>query len=147
MHSSYAVSYPIKPDCDWHTPPPPVEAVGDFSSATPMRIVAEWTRQRLGGLDAIDFGREIVRELKCAPCGWSEEVFKQAENIPEDKALCKRCGAECAPVFLHSIDAESELLTKTVAELGLPAWDIVWARHGEDSIGIQFEGDNPMGEQ
>jgi hypothetical protein len=35
-------------------------------------------------------------------------------------------------------------LTKTPREIGLPAWDIVWARHGEECLGLEISGDNPL---
>ena len=29
-------------------------------------------------------------------------------------------------------------------EIGLPKWDILWARRGEQSLGLELAGDNPL---
>jgi hypothetical protein len=36
------------------------------------------------------------------------------------------------------------LLSRTVAEIGLPAWEIIWARRGENGVGIELAGDSPF---
>jgi len=37
------------------------------------------------------------------------------------------------------------LLDRTPAQIGLPAWDIVWARNGSRMIGLEIAGDKPPG--
>jgi len=44
---------------------------------------------------------------------------------------------------LHAISAGSELLDSTPRRVGLPAWDIVWARRGEAYVGFELAGDDP----
>lgn len=98
-------------------------------------------------MDAIDFAREIVERLECAQCGRREDVFQPAEKVREDQLRCPGCGAEGAPTFLHSITEASGCLGKTVRDLGLPAWDIVWARRGGEVLGLEISGDNPFSEK
>lgn len=143
-HESYTVEYPIRPDCGWHEPPPPVEAADDLGSDTEVRVLWERAARLLGGLDALDLGREIVDRVHCPSCGRSERVLRAAEAIRESDIRCPRCGAECAPSFLHSIGADADLFDRTVRGLGLPAWDIVWARHGDRCVGIELARDNPF---
>jgi hypothetical protein len=47
-------------------------------------------------------------------------------------------------VLLHSLAAGCPELAMTAAELGLPKWDIVWARRGERALGIELAGDSAM---
>ena len=144
-HTSYTVTYQINPDCMWHEPPAPIDAMPDLDSDTPLRVIWERAAQRLGGVDALDLAREIVERLECPSCGHAERILQPAEKIHEDHLLCVNCGAESAPTFMHSISENSDLLDKTPHEIGLPVWDIVWARRGEDSVGIELTGDNPIG--
>jgi molybdopterin/thiamine biosynthesis adenylyltransferase len=139
--ASYPVSYPISPDCPWHEPPVPIESVPEFGRDTRLRIIWEKSSQRLGAVDAIDFAREIVERLDCPQCGHRAGVFRAAEKVPADALRCPHCEAECAPTFLHSLGRESPLLERTPAELGLPPWDIVWARHGGEAIGWEMSAD------
>ena len=98
---------------------------------------------RLGGVDAIDLARELVERLSCPACGWSAFAGKPAELLREDEVLCPACKTECVPQFVHSLTAGSELLKKTAREIGLPRWEIVWARRGPDCVGLELAGDNP----
>jgi adenylyltransferase/sulfurtransferase len=143
-HASYGVTYPISPDCPWHETPPPIEPAPQFSSATPLRAIWREAGQRLGGLDAIDFARELVERVECPKCGLREWVLQPAEKVQAGQLRCEACGVEHAATFFHSVTAGSELLDRTVGGIGLPAWDVVWARRGDDVLGLEISGDNPF---
>jgi len=143
-HQSYFTTYPIHPDCPWHEPPAEIVELPKAGAGTSLRALTEEAARRLGGCDALDLAREIVEQLECPKCHRIEVVLKPAERISEGQALCSACGAEAAPKFLNSIPAGSPLLDKTVGEIGLPKWDILWARRGEQSLGLELAGDNPL---
>jgi adenylyltransferase/sulfurtransferase len=144
-HASYTTTYPIDPDCPWHDAPAPVEEMPRFDSRTKLAEIWNEAARRLGGVDALDFAREIVERLDCGACGASEEIFQPAEKIGTDRLRCGNCGAETAAVFFHSVDGNAGRLEKTAREIGLPDWDIVWARRGDRAIGFEFSGDCPFG--
>jgi molybdopterin/thiamine biosynthesis adenylyltransferase len=143
-HSSYTVNYQLNLDCPWHEPTAPIHSMPQFSSATPLREIWNEAARRLGQVDALDFGRELVLDLTCTKCGFRNPVFQSVEKISEAQALCPHCGTESVPSFFHSVPPGSELLNKTVAEIGLPRWEFIWARHGSDNIGFELAGDNPF---
>jgi adenylyltransferase/sulfurtransferase len=143
-HSSYTVNYPISPDCPWHETAAVIEPMLQFNCDTPLREIWDEGSRRLGGVDALDFGRELVEALTCPRCGQRTPVLQSVEKITETQALCEKCGAEATPGFFHSVAPDSELLAKTAKEIGLPAWDIIWARHGGESIGFELSGDSPF---
>ena len=120
-----------------------MESCGDFGSDTPLSTVWKAGAERLGGLDSIEFARELVEKVECPACGHASAILQPAEAIEADRLRCPRCGKECAPVFLHAISAGSELLESTPRRVGLPAWDIVWARRGSAYVGFELAGDNP----
>ncbi|PWU18548.1 MAG: molybdopterin biosynthesis protein MoeB [Verrucomicrobia bacterium] len=142
-HTSYSVTYPTNPECPWHEEAPVVESHSEFSSDTPLSVVWEAAAERLGGLDSIEFARELVEKVECSACGYVAAILQPAEMIEAERLKCPSCGMECAPLFLHSISTGSELLASTPREIGLPAWDIVWARRGETYAGFELTGDNP----
>ncbi|HEX7375544.1 MAG TPA: ThiF family adenylyltransferase [Pirellulales bacterium] len=139
-YQSYRVNYPVSPDCPWHEGASAVEQADDLSSDSPWNDV--WLRgaSLLGGLDAIDFSREIVAALRCRDCGRRREVWAAAENVKTEDLRCRECGGECWPDFIHSLD-ETLPRDRTPREAGLPPWDILWARRGERIIGIELAGD------
>lgn len=142
-HGSYNVTYPVLPGCTWHEPAAPIETCAALNSDSPLEQLWSRAEQKLGGLDALELARELVERLVCSNCGRSEEIFQPAEKIHEDRLVCSGCGKECAPEFLHSVPAGSELLKKTPRQIGLPVWDIVWGRRGADWVGLEIAGDNP----
>ncbi len=143
-HASFRVNYPVSPDCPWHEPAPPVVTWPEFDSALPLRAVWDEAGRRLGGVDAVDFSREIVERLECPACRHREEVLRVAEKVPAGQLHCAKCGAECAAVFCHSLGAGSPHLERSARGLGLPAWDVVWARRGAEVLGFEMSGDNPF---
>lgn len=140
-HNSYGVSYPKHPDCPWHEEVPLIESLPDCNSTTPLSRVWEHARERIGGCDGIEFGREIVESLLCLECGRVRSVLQPVDRVSEEDARCRECGADSAPQFMHSVPCESAHLARTPRELGLPEWDIVWARHGEQFLGLELAGD------
>ncbi len=141
-HTSYPVAYPINPDCRWHEPPSEIVALA-AGSDTPLSTIRDMAVGMLGAVDALEVVREIVTTLTCPACGRQEQVYRQAAKISEDQLICRACGAECRPEFLHTLYGQSDLLALTPAELGLPRWEILWARHGETYLGLELAGDRP----
>jgi adenylyltransferase/sulfurtransferase len=142
QHSSYKMKFQINPDCPWHEPAAPIESFSGFNSDSPFKAIWAEASRRLGGLDALDLSREIVEKLECPRCRTATPVWQPAEKIHEDQLTCA-CGEERGPVFLHSISENSAALELSPKQAGLPIWDIVWARNGEQFLGLELAGDNP----
>jgi molybdopterin/thiamine biosynthesis adenylyltransferase len=141
-HSSYTVQYPIAPECPWHETPATIESMPHFHRGTKMSEVWQEGVRRLGGLDALEFSREVVGEVSCQTCGNRAEIFQAAEKVSEEQLRCPSCGAERAPAFLHGLTAGSPWLERSAQEIGLPPWDILWARRGSEVVGFEFSGDS-----
>jgi adenylyltransferase/sulfurtransferase len=136
-HSSYTMTYPISPDCPWHEPVAPIETL-DANWDTPIGAIWAAAEKQMGKVDAIELGRELVEELECVTCGARRAVLRPLDAIADEDAVCERCGADSVPHYMHSIAPESAYLTRTPREIGLPRWEIVWARHGEEFRGFEY---------
>lgn len=130
-HSSYTMSYPISPDCPWHEPPAPVETI-DAGWDTPLGEILDRTG------DVLELSRELVRELECTACGHRREILRPLDAIADEDAVCDRCGADSVPHYMHSIERGSAHLDRTPRQIGLPRWDIVWARRGDEYRGFEY---------
>jgi len=137
-HSSYAVEYTIDPNCPWHGDVPPISEI-DARWETPFETIWVKAERLLGGVDAIEFSREIVEELVCASCGRRRRMLRAVNAVTDSEAVCDACGVDCYPRFFHSIGADQ--LDKAPRDLGLPRWDIVWARKGGDFHGFELARD------
>jgi molybdopterin/thiamine biosynthesis adenylyltransferase len=142
LHNSFTANYPINADCPWHEPPAAIESPDALHSGSPLRAAWDIAAAKLGGTpDALDLSREIVSQLTCPACRQSQDVFRPIDGVAVDQIPCPACNAERTPHLLHSIDGGSDLLDRTPAQIGLPAWDVLWARRGADVIGIELAGD------
>ncbi len=142
-HSSYAMEYPVKADCELHEPAATIQPAPDLHSGSPMGAFRERAEAVLGEVDALDLEREVVEALECPACGAKTETLRQVETLTEEDARCGACGEMSVPHFLHSLAPDSPRLGATPAELGLPPWDVIWARRGERIVGIEATGDAP----
>lgn len=142
-HASYRCEYQQLPDCPWHEPVPEVHAPAWCGHETTLTAVAEYARSVLGGLDAIDLPRELVETLTCDACGRSDACNRPLEALDAAAVQCPGCGAERAPRACHSIAAGSIVPDRTLGGIGLPRFDIIFARCGERSLGIEMGADAP----
>lgn len=137
-HGSYGIEYPVKPDCPWHEEPVPLAGTR-LGTGNTLREVWDEAARRLGEVTALEFSREILESLECAGCGHTQPISRPLETLAERDVRCRRCGGEGRPTFLHGVQGDSPHLDRTLGELGLPAWDVVFARSGADYLGLELE--------
>jgi len=142
-HDSYTIVHPINPSCRWHEIPAPIKVFPSLNSKNSIQELWDEAAKILNRVDAIDLNREFVRELRCPSCQQVKVVFQVADKIPHDSLICEKCDVEYSPDFYHSILPEENIMDKRIEELGLPPWDIVWARHEDQYIGLEISGDCP----
>ena len=142
-HGSFRCDYQLLPECPWHEPVPDVHAPGWCGLDTALPELAAYARGILGGLDALDLPRELVSELSCGACGTSSPCHRPLEALDAASAACPGCGAERAPLAMHSLAGADLEAGLTLGGLGLPPFDIIFARHGERVIGIEMAADAP----
>jgi len=142
-HNSYPVKYPISPECPWHGPATGVEAFGDLGSDTPLKQIWRRGEERLPGMVALDLSREILAGLECPACHRQRAIHKPIELVKAESVACPECKVDSTPDFCHSIAAGSPLLEMTPRQMGLPAWDILWARNAETALGLELAKDKP----
>jgi adenylyltransferase/sulfurtransferase len=143
-HSSYCVKYPISPDCPWHAPPAAIETLASAGAATPLQDIWHAAAARLGPLEALDLSREIVTALECPACRVQRPVCRPVELILPAEVPCTSCGAASVPQFCHSLSEKSPLLALSPRQIGLPAWDILWARNRHRALGLELAADRPV---
>lgn len=144
-HTSYPITYGKKNDCYHHMEPDEIFQATHLSSESNLMSVWTFAESILGDCIALDFEHEIVSNVYCQNCDIYYPVFQPSETIQKSKLLCEKCNYECNPSFLHSIsESNKELLDKNISEIGLPLFDILWARNAEKSIAIEITGDLPI---
>lgn len=144
---AWTVAYERNPDCYAHE-----EA--DELARWP-RSTATWTvaaaltdaTAALGARAVIDLRHDLLVARSCASCGFRDEPFKAVGRFAAGAALCPSCDARLDLDTVSSIDGDSTLCDRSLAELGLPTYDVLRFRAGERTLDVITDGDRPAGRE
>lgn len=137
---SYAVDYQRKTDCLSHERFEQVIELDRTRDALTLRELLAVARTELGVDCTLDLGRDIVERFDCPSCGKSEPVFAPLGALRANHATCP-CGAARRIELFHTIRGHESFLDRTVAQTGVPAFDIVAARSGDRLVGFELCAD------
>lgn len=140
-HSSYLVSYTRNPDCLSHEVLERVREVDRRVNEVRVEEALAWARRDLGPAASLEFVRELLMALDCPSCGRSERVFRPLSAVSELEGECPSCQARRIPKLFHRVDGREDFLDRTLAEVGLPAWDVVVGVAGKERQGYELAGD------
>ena len=87
-------------------------------------------RQDVGPRAQVEFERELCTRLHCPRCVATRDFFRSLGKVTVAAATCPECGEVCDPLLTHKLDGSEDYLDRTLAELGLPPYDIVTGREG-----------------
>lgn len=155
FHQSYTVNYSRNPDCQSHDALEMIFETGLSSDETTLGELLELSKQAFDQLDVgiqaspdeaytLDFGRDIIESLHCSSCDETEPSFVVLGSLTIETARCPKCQGERSPSLINHVTESSAYLDKSPAELGLPPWDILTARYGDLSVGLELDGDREL---
>ncbi len=141
-HQSYTVEYTRKDDCPAHEIFEPIEVLDWSIAATKTGDLLERVRGDLGSEAVIETNQDLLDSLDCPACGRSEPRRQSLGKINESAARCPDCGGDRIPKFFHTISVnDRDLFDATLGSLGVPAWEILTGRSGEERRFYEFRGD------
>jgi hypothetical protein len=140
-HGSYVVSYTRKEDCPAHEPDLPFEALAWQTAETRAGDFLERVRSDLGGEAVVETSQDLLAALECPACGEKEEILSALSKVTEQQGRCPRCGADRTPLTFHTLDGRETFLDRTLAEIGVPPWDVLAGRNGIEQRFYEFAGD------
>jgi len=128
----YTTRLPHRDDCLSHEHyPAPVElALGHGDT---LAALFEGARPWIAGNLALALDRDLLVALDCPRCDVRTEVFRPRTRVRQDEAVCGRCREPARPDFVHAIEEDSPLASRTLADLGIPPYDIVRIDGAEES--------------
>jgi molybdopterin/thiamine biosynthesis adenylyltransferase len=140
-HQSYVVAYSRLEDCPSHDAIPEIVTLeAGAASITAGELLAR-VRSDLGTNAVVELNHDLLESLTCPHCQETRPHFASLGKVTESQGKCAKCGEACIPNMYHAIDGESPVLERTLAELGVPAWDIVLGRAGAELRGYELGGD------
>ncbi len=140
-HQSYVVSYTRKDDCPSHELDENVEALPWSAAKTTVRQFLDRVREDLGPDAVIETNNDLLASLHCPQCDETETVWSSLGKVTEASARCPQCGEDRVPQMVHTLDENVSCLDRTLAEIGVPRWDVLAGRAGLNQRFYEFSGD------
>ncbi len=120
----YTTKLPFRPNCLSHETYPTPTPLPLGRSAT-VAALFEAARPRLSGPLSLTLDRDLVVAFDCPRCGWRAEVLRPKAKVAQTEAECPTCRAPARPEMVNTIAEDSPLAARTLAEAGIPPYDIV----------------------
>ena len=144
-HQSYLVNYTRKDDCPAHEVDEPVDVLNAGVAETRVGDLLERIRSDLGPEAVLETGRDLLAALHCTRCGEAQPIFTSLGKVTEAQGRCPRCNQPRTPSMFHTIDGrQGELLEMTLAEIGIPPWDVLGGRAGMIQRFYELGGDRAL---
>ncbi len=140
-HQSYVVNYTQKADCPTHEQYEPIEVCALGIATTTAGQFLERVRSDLGREAIVEFNQDLLSALHCPQCDEAEPLFASLGKVTEGRGRCPRCQSNRVPRTYHTLDGSEPFLDKSLAELGVPPWDIVGGRRGMEQRYYEFAAD------
>jgi adenylyltransferase/sulfurtransferase len=140
-HQSYLVTYTQKPGCPAHEPYEPIETLDSSIASTTAGELLDRVRSDLGPQAVVETNHDLLASLACARCGTDEPLFASLGRVTEQQGRCPACGDHRVPRTFHTINGSEPFLDRTLAEIGVPLWDVLAGRAGMTQRYYEFAGD------
>ena len=140
-HQSHTLRYTRKPDCESHEADEPVVRLDQRVAETRAGDFLRRVQADLGETAVVELNHDILVSLRCVACDETEPIGTTLGLVGEGKGKCAKCGEIRLPEITHTIDNDSPYLDQTLAEIGVPPWDVIAGRDGLEQIFYEFAAD------
>ncbi len=140
-NETYIVEYQRRADCPAHITLPPVQELDKSADTATVGEMLELVRSEVSPEAVLEFEREICIGLHCPHCHESEPVFRSLGKLTESEGRCPHCHELREPELTHAIYGDEDYLDRTLAEMGLPLYDIVTGRDGLERAAFLLAAD------
>lgn len=140
-HDSYIVNYQRREDCPAHETLEDIQTLDRRSTELTGAEALDIVRAEVSDKAVVEFHRELCTRLYCPECDRYDDYFQSLGRLTVKQAECPACGAMREPELTHSLSGTEDYLDRTLADLGLPLYDIVTGRAGWDMKHFLIAGD------
>lgn len=127
---AWQVKYSRNEECYAHEPAEVIHRMPWSSVSTPASEVLAEASNRLGKPAYLELRHDIMTERSCSKCGFVDHPLRPLAKLGQGAALCQKCGAQARWESANRVEPESALASRTLAELGIPPYDVVRCRAG-----------------
>lgn len=129
-NESYVIDYDYRDDCPAHERLEEITELDRGADDLSAGEALEMVRSRVDPEAVVEFHRELCTRLYCPACDEYEDYFDSLGKLKVSEAECPNCGQMREPELTHSINGTEDYLDRTLADLGLPLYDVITGRAG-----------------
>jgi adenylyltransferase/sulfurtransferase len=139
---SYLVEYQRKDECYSHDTLDEIITLSAGIADLTVGQLLEQARKCLGTRVELELARDVLEKLVCPRCGGEELLFESLGRVQSEKAFCPRClGVRRDARTFYKVRGDEAFLGRTLAQVGVPPFDIIIARAGDRAVGLELAGD------
>lgn len=139
---AYWVDYQRKEECYSHEALEDIVALDATAEALTLAELLREARRCLGDRAELELARDVLESLVCPNCKAEEPVFASLGKVRAERAFCPRCPDVRREVrTFYKIRGDEAFLDRTLADIGVPAWDVITARTVDRCLGFELAGD------
>jgi molybdopterin/thiamine biosynthesis adenylyltransferase len=141
---SYITEYQKKESCFSHDPLEKIIPMNWRARTTTVGQALAEARKLLGPAAELELARDVLEKMVCPNCRAEEQLFVSLGRVKSDKAKCPACGAATREVVtFFKVRGTESFLDRTLADIGVPPFDILIARTADRAIGLELTADAP----
>lgn len=141
---SYLTEYQRKADCYSHDTLDEIIPLEVTAASITARELLEKAASILGAPAELELARDVLAKFLCPQCRREESVYQSLGKVRADQVICPTCsGVRREIVLFNKIRGNDPMVDRTLQSIGVPPLDIVIARSGKRSIGLELSGDAP----
>ncbi len=142
----YQTEYQRKSDCYSHDTLDEIISLDATADSLTARDLLNLGAEKLGQAVPIEIAREILHKLVCPKCHEITMLFASPGSVEAGQEQCPKCSGTREVVTFSKIRGDEDFLDRTLAQIGVPPFDILIARAptangGERAIGFELGGD------
>jgi adenylyltransferase/sulfurtransferase len=139
---SYLTEFQKKETCYSHETLEKIIPMPWSTGSTTVSQALSEARKLLGPTAELELGRDVLEKMVCPNCRTEEPLFVSLGQVKSDKAACPSCGhARREVVTFYKIRGSESFMDRTLADIGVPAFDILIARTAERAVGLELSAD------
>ena len=140
-NDSYVVEYQRRANCPAHDHVDEVVPTGLRAAQATVGEMLELVRRHVSPGAALEFDRELCISFHCRCCDERAPVFQPLGKLTGTNAACPICGEPREPELTHAVYGDEAYLDRTLADIGVPPYDIVRGREGFQAKHFLLDGD------
>lgn len=140
---AWQVSYTANEECYAHEPAETVHRMPWSAVRTTAAEAIARAARSIGDDAHLELRHDIMTRRSCAACGHVDEPLRPLARLGKGAALCAKCGEPARFETTSRIERASPLAARTLAELGVPAYDAIRLRAGLATFDAILDDDRP----